>query len=67
LQAGIQVKGWQENGQHVWKRVAMASSVVKAYIAVHYDRSRAQNLAALIAVFSGLLFSFVNSGRTIEE
>ena len=45
----------------------VASSVVTAYIAVHYQWSRALDLAALITVFSGLLFSFVNAGRTIEE
>jgi ACS family glucarate transporter-like MFS transporter len=45
----------------------VASSVVTAYIAVHYQWSRALDLAALLTVFSGLLFSFVNAGRTIEE
>jgi ACS family glucarate transporter-like MFS transporter len=45
----------------------VASSVVTAYIAVHYQWSRALDLAALITVCSGLLFSFVNAGRTIEE
>jgi MFS transporter, ACS family, glucarate transporter len=45
----------------------VVSSVVTAYIAVHYQWSRALDLAALITVCSGLLFSFVNAGRTIEE
>ena len=45
----------------------VASSLVTAYIAVHYRWSHALDLAALITVFSGLLFSFVNAGRTIEE
>jgi ACS family glucarate transporter-like MFS transporter len=45
----------------------VASSVITAYIAVHYQWSRALDLAALITVCSGLLFSFVNAGRTIEE
>jgi MFS family permease len=45
----------------------VASSVVTAYIAVHYQWSRALDLAALITVCSGLLFSFVNAGRTIED
>ena len=45
----------------------VASSVVTAYIAVHFQWSRALDLAALITVCSGLLFSFVNAGRTIEE
>jgi hypothetical protein len=45
----------------------VASSVVTAYIAVHYRWSRALDLAALITVCSGLLFSFVNVGRTIED
>jgi ACS family glucarate transporter-like MFS transporter len=45
----------------------VASSVVTAYVAVHYQWSRALDLAALITVCSGLLFSFVNAGRTIED
>jgi ACS family glucarate transporter-like MFS transporter len=45
----------------------VASSVVTAYIAVHYQWSRALDLAAIITVCSGLLFSFVDAGRTIEE
>jgi ACS family glucarate transporter-like MFS transporter len=45
----------------------VASSVVTAYIAVHYQWSRALDLAALITICSGLLFSFVDAGRTIEE
>jgi ACS family glucarate transporter-like MFS transporter len=45
----------------------VASSIVTAYIAVHYQWSRALDLAALITVCSGLLFSFVNAGRTIED
>ena len=45
----------------------VASSVATAYIPVHYQWSRALDLAALITVCSGLLFSFVNAGRTIEE
>jgi ACS family glucarate transporter-like MFS transporter len=45
----------------------VASSIVTAYIAVHYRWSRALDLAALITVCSGLLFSFVNVGRTIED
>ena len=42
-------------------------SVATAYIAVNYQWSRALDLAALITVCSGLLFSFMNAGRTIEE
>lgn len=43
------------------------SSTVTAYVAVHYDWSHALDLAAVITVFSGLLFSFVDVSRTIEE
>ena len=43
------------------------SSTVTAYIAVHYNWSHALDLAALISVGAGLLFSFVNAGRAIEE
>jgi len=43
------------------------SSTVTAYVAVHYNWSHSLDLAALITVFSGLLFSFVNAGRAIEE
>jgi MFS transporter, ACS family, glucarate transporter len=43
------------------------SSTVTAYISVHYSWSRALDLAALITVFSALLFSVVDASRTIEE
>jgi ACS family glucarate transporter-like MFS transporter len=43
------------------------SSTVTAYVAVHYNWSHSLDLAALITIFSGLLFSFVNAGRAIEE
>jgi ACS family glucarate transporter-like MFS transporter len=43
------------------------SSTATAYLAVHQGWSRALDVAALITVGSGLLFSFVNAGRTIEE
>jgi len=43
------------------------SSTVTAYVAVRYDWSHSLDLAALITVISGLLFSFVNAGRSIEE
>ena len=43
------------------------SSTVTAYVAVHYSWSRALDLAALITVCSGLVFSFVDAGRSIEE
>lgn len=45
----------------------VASSIITAYIAVHYNWSRSLDLAAVITVCSGLLFSFVNAGRAIEE
>jgi ACS family glucarate transporter-like MFS transporter len=45
----------------------VASSIITAYIAVRYSWSRALDLAVLITVCSGLLFSFVNAGRTIED
>jgi MFS transporter, ACS family, glucarate transporter len=43
------------------------SSTVTAYVAVHYNWSHSLDLAALITICSGLLFSFVNAGRSIEE
>jgi len=43
------------------------SSTVTAYVAVHYGWSRSLDLAALITVAAGLLFSLVNAGRNIEE
>src|SRR4029077_18962145 len=43
------------------------SSTVTAYVAVHYNWSHSLDLAALITVASGLLFSFVNAGKSIEE
>ena len=43
------------------------SSTVTAYVAVHYDWSHALDLAALITVFSGILFSLVDANRSIEE
>ncbi len=43
------------------------SSTVTAYVAVHYNWSHSLDLAALITLFSGLLFSFVNAGRSIEQ
>jgi MFS transporter, ACS family, glucarate transporter len=43
------------------------SSTATAYLAVHQGWSRALDVAALITVGSGLLFSVVNAGRTIEE
>lgn len=43
------------------------SSTVTAYVAVHYNWSHSLDLAALITVFSGLLFSFVNAGRAIGD
>jgi sugar phosphate permease len=42
------------------------SSTVTAYVAVHYNWSHSLDLAALITVCSGLLFSFVNADRSIE-
>jgi ACS family glucarate transporter-like MFS transporter len=42
------------------------SSLVTAYVAVHMGWSRALDLAAVITVGSGLLFSFVDAGRTID-
>ena len=43
------------------------SSTATAYLAVHQGWSRALDVAALVTVGSGLLFSAVNAGRTIEE
>jgi MFS transporter, ACS family, glucarate transporter len=43
------------------------SSTATAYLAVHRSWSTALDVAALITLGSGLLFSFVNAGRTIEE
>jgi hypothetical protein len=45
----------------------VTSLVVTAHIAVHDQWSRAQDLAVLITVCSGLLFSFINASRTIED
>ena len=43
------------------------SSTATAYLAVRQGWSRALDVAALATVGSGLLFSIVNAGRTIEE
>jgi MFS transporter, ACS family, glucarate transporter len=43
------------------------SSTITAYVAVHYGWSYALDLAAVITVFSGLVFTFVNADRSIEE
>jgi MFS transporter, ACS family, glucarate transporter len=43
------------------------SSTLTAYVAVHYGWSHALDLAALITVCSGLIFSFVNADESIEE
>jgi ACS family glucarate transporter-like MFS transporter len=43
------------------------SSTVTAYVAVRYNWSHSLDLAAVITVLSGLLFSFVNAERTIGE
>jgi len=43
------------------------SSTITAYMAVHYGWSHALDLAAVITVFSGLIFTFVNADRSIEE
>ncbi len=43
------------------------SSTVTASVAVHQGWSRALDLAAVITLLSGLLFLFVNAGRTIEQ
>lgn len=43
------------------------SSTATAYLAVHQGWSRALDVAALVTVGSGLLFSVVDAGRTIEE
>jgi ACS family glucarate transporter-like MFS transporter len=43
------------------------SSVVTAYIVVHMGWSQAFDLAALITIGSGLLFTLVNAERSIEE
>ena len=43
------------------------SSTVTAYVAVHYGWSHSLDLAALITICSGLLFSFVDAGRGIEQ
>jgi ACS family glucarate transporter-like MFS transporter len=43
------------------------SSTATAYLAVHQGWSRALDVAALITLGSGMLFSVVNAGRTIEE
>ena len=42
------------------------SATATAYLAVHQGWSRALDVAALITLGSGLLFSIVNAGRTIE-
>jgi ACS family glucarate transporter-like MFS transporter len=43
------------------------SATVTAAVATQYNWSRALDLAALITVFSGLLWFFVDAGRSIEE
>jgi ACS family glucarate transporter-like MFS transporter len=43
------------------------SATVTASVATHSGWSRALDLAALITVFSGLLWFFVDAGRSIEE
>jgi ACS family glucarate transporter-like MFS transporter len=43
------------------------SSTVTAYVAVRYNWSHSLDLAAVITLLSGLLFSFVNAGRAIGE
>jgi len=43
------------------------SSTVTAYVAVHYNWNHSLDLAALITVISGLVFSFVKASRSIEE
>jgi MFS family permease len=43
------------------------SSTATAYLAVHRGWSAALDVAALITVFSGLLFTFVDANRTIGE
>ena len=43
------------------------SSTITASVAVHQGWSSALDLAALITFFSGVLFLFVNAGRTIEQ
>jgi ACS family glucarate transporter-like MFS transporter len=42
------------------------SSTATAYIAVHYNWSHALDLAALITVFSGLVFSLVDANTNVE-
>jgi len=43
------------------------SSTATAYIAVHYNWSHALDLAALITVFSGVVFSLVDANSNVEE
>jgi sugar phosphate permease len=43
------------------------SSTATAYIAVHYNWSHALDLAALITVFSGVVFSLVDANTNVEE
>lgn len=43
------------------------SSTVTAYLAVHAGWSRALDVAALLTICSGVLFSVVNADRTIAE
>ncbi len=43
------------------------SSLVTAYVATRYSWSSALDLAALITVFSGLLWFFVDAGASLEE
>jgi ACS family glucarate transporter-like MFS transporter len=43
------------------------SSTATAYLAVRQGWSRALDVAALVTIGSGLLFSVVNAGQTIEE
>ena len=43
------------------------SSTVTAYIATQYNWTRALDLAAVITVFSGLLWFFVDAGNSLED
>jgi MFS transporter, ACS family, glucarate transporter len=43
------------------------SSTVTAYIATQYNWTRALDLAAAVTVFSGLLWFFVDAGKSLEE
>jgi ACS family glucarate transporter-like MFS transporter len=43
------------------------SSTVTAYIATQYNWTRALDLAAAVTVASGLLWFFVDAGKSLEE